>query len=515
MTREGSSFDASVRCEILERELRAAQASERASRARETALACELEARRRRRGSRRRDEEEEEEEAAARSGDGLSLTPMTARRGNSAGTSTSREDSAWRERCEAAESRAARATTALTEVAAKGAEERERAIANAVDAAVSDAERRWRAEMEELSRSARADSRALHSSRNRAGELAAELRETQSMRDEWQKRAEAAMEASESMSSAVDRMRRAVDEAKLESTEAQQSHRKLATLREQLKASQIAVEMRDAEREKLVSEVQMVRDRAHEMNLRLSEAQAEAEHARETVSVEAAEKDRLNGEVAYLRGELERLRATHETETSDFTDWRSQTERQEKELSRELHEARRDAARHALTVRKLEQQIARGPIGVDARTYERKIAQLENECATNRETVREISSERDALRRRVEEMTSARAGASDRAHRTRRVEKLTELIRRSILTDEDVDENNAGRSTALDDDDDDAFDAVAVAVAETDHLFRETVDDFFEDDDAEDERLEAEHRRAYALARRLQSIESRAAALLS
>ena len=269
------------------------------------------------------------------------------------------------------------------------------------------------------------------------------------------------------------------------------------------------------------------------MNLRLSEAQAEAEHARETVSVEAAEKDRLNGEVAYLRGELERLRATHETETSDFTDWRSQTERQEKELSRELHEARRDAARHALTVRKLEQQIARGPIGVDARTYERKIAQLENECATNRETVREISSERDALRRRIEEMTSARAreiaspkkpsstpspssssraGASDRAHRTRRVEKLTELIRRSILTDEDVDENDAGRSTALDDDADaDAFDAVA----ETDNLFRETVDDFFEDDDAEDERLEAEHRRAYALARRLQSIESRAAALLS
>ena len=534
MTREGSSFDASVRCEILERELRAAQASERASRARETALACELEARRRRRRRGRRDEEEEEEEAEAeaRSGDGLCLTPMTARRGNSAGTSTSREDSAWRERCEAAESRAARATTALTEVAAKGAEERERAIANAVDAAVSDAERRWRAEMEELSRSARADARALHSSRNRAGELAAELREAQSMREEWQKRAEAAMEASESMSSAVDRMRRAVDEAKLESTESQQSHRKLATLHEQLKASQIAVEMRDAERKKLVSELQMVRDRAHEMNLRLSEAQAEAEHARETVSVEAAEKDRLNGEVAYLRGELERLRATHETETSDFTDWRSQTERQEKELSRELHEARRDAARHALTVRKLEQQIARGPIGVDARTYERKIAQLENECATNRETVREISSERDALRRRIEEMTSARAreiaspkkpsstpspssssraGASDRAHRTRRVEKLTELIRRSILTDEDVDENDAGRSTALDDDDDDDDDAVA----ETDHLFRETVDDFFEDDDAEDERLEAEHRRAYALARRLQSIESRAAALLS
>ena len=98
-----------------------------------------------------------EAEAEARSGDGLCLTPMTARRGNSAGTSTSREDSAWRERCEAAESRAARATTALTEVAAKGAEERERAIANAVDAAVSDAERRWRAEMEELSRAARAD----------------------------------------------------------------------------------------------------------------------------------------------------------------------------------------------------------------------------------------------------------------------------------------------------------------------------------------------------------------------
>ena len=456
---------------------------------------------------------------------------MTARRENSAGTSTS-EDSAWRERCEAAESRAARATTALTEVAAKGAEERERSIANAVDAAVSDAERRWRAEMEELSRSARADARALHSSRNRAGELAAELRETQSMRDEWQKRAEAAMEASESMSSAVDRMRRAVDEAKLESTEAQQSHRKLATLREQLKASQIAVEMRDAEREKLVSELQMVRDRAHEMNLRLSEAQAEAEHARETVSVEAAEKDRLNGEVAYLRGELERLRATHETETSDFTDWRSQTERQEKELSRELHEARRDAARHALTVRKLEQQIARGPIGVDARTYERKIAQLENECATNRETVREISSERDALRRRVEEMTSARA--RNRLAEETLLDAVTVVIvsrgrvrpraphasrRKAHRTHstvhshhEGVDENDAGRSTALDDDADaDAFDAVA----ETDNLFRETVDDFFEDDDAEDERLEAEHRRAYALARRLQSIESRAAALLS
>ena len=545
MTREGSSFDASVRCEILERELRAAQASERASRARETALACELEARRRRRASRRRDEDEEEDEETPRSRDALSLTPMTARRGNSAGASTSREESSWRERCEAAESRAARATSALTEFAAKGAEERERAIVDAVDTAVADAERRWRAEMEELSRSARADARALHSSRNRAGELAAELRETKSMRDEWQKRAEAAMEASESMSSAVDRMRRAVDEAKLESTEAQQSHRKLASLREQLKASQIAVEMRDAEREKLLTELQMIRDRAHEMNLRLSEAQAEAEHARETVSVEAAEKDRLSGEVAYLRGELERLRAKHETETNDFSDWRSQTELQEKELNRELHEARRDAARHAMTVRKLEQQIARGPIGVDARTYERKIAQLENECATNRETVRELSSERDALRRRVEEMTSARAreiasprkpsstpsssraATSDRAQRTRRVEKLTELIRRSILTDEDLDDDDdgvrpspAGRSTAFDDDgfDGDAFDDDRVDVdvfAETDDLFRETVDDFFEDDDAEDERLEAEHRRAYALARRLQTVESRAAALLS
>lgn len=541
MTREGSSFDASARCEILERELRAAQASERASRARETALACELEARRRRRASRRRDEDEEADEETPRSRDALSLTPMTVRRGNSAGASTSREESSWRERCEAAESRAARATTALTEFAAKGAEERERAIADAVDTAVADAERRWRAEMEELSRSARADARALHSSRNRAGELAAELRETKSMRDEWQKRAEAAMEASESMSSAVDRMRRAVDEAKLESTEAQQSHRKVASLREQLKASQIAVEMRDAEREKLFTELQMIRDRAHEMNLRLSEAQAEAEHARETVSVEAAEKDRLSGEVAYLRGEVERLRAKHETETNDFTDWRSQTELQEKELNRELHEARRDAARHAMTVRKLEQQIARGPpIGVDARTYERKIAQLENECATNRETVRELSSERDALRRRVEEMTSARAreiasprkpsstpassraAASDRAQRTRRVEKLTELIRRSILTDEDLDEDDgvrpspAGRSTAFDDDAFDDDDRAGVDVfAETDDLFRETVDDFFEDDDAEDERLEAEHRRAYALARRLQSVESRAAALLS
>jgi len=539
MTREGSSFDASVRCEILERELRAAQASERASRARETALACELEARRRRRASRRRDEDEEEDEETPRSRDALSLTPMTARRGNSAGASTSREESSWRERCEAAESRAARATTALTEFAAKGAEERERAIADAVNTAVADAERRWRAEMEELSRSARADERALHSSRNRAGELAAELRETKLMRDQWQKRAEAAMEASESMSSAVDRMRCAVDEAKLESTEAQRARRKVASLHEQLKASQIAVEMRDAEREKLLTELQMIRDRAHEMNLRLSEAQAEAEHARETVSVEAAEKDRLSGEVAYLRGELERLRAKHEAETNDFTDWRSQTEVQEKELNRELHEARRDAARHAMRVRKLEQQIARGPIGVDARTYERKIAQLENECATNRETVRELSSERDALRRRVEEITSARAReiasprkpsspppssrsvASDRAHRTRRVEKLTELIRRSILTDEDLDEDDgvrpspASRSAAFDAD---GFDDDRVGVdafAETDDLFRETVDDFFEDDDAEDERLEAEHRRAYALARRLQTVESRAAALLS
>ena len=157
--------DAIARCEILERELRALQAAERASRARETALACELETRRRRARAGRRATETDDDDESEYGG----------RRAIGASASVpSREYEGLRERCEAAEARARRATETLAQVAAERGEMREKAASEAVENAVREAEEKWRAEMEELSRAARADARALSSSRNRAGELAAE-----------------------------------------------------------------------------------------------------------------------------------------------------------------------------------------------------------------------------------------------------------------------------------------------------------------------------------------------------
>ena len=66
-----------------------------------------------------------------------------------------------------------------------------------------------------------------------------------------------------------------------------------------------------------------------------------------------------------------------------------------------------------------------------------------------------------------------------------------------------------------DDFDDDAeMDEIFNNVTEN-ALFKETVEEFFEEDDAEDERLEADHAHAYALAQRLRSLEARATSLLS
>ena len=496
--------DAIARCEILERELRALQAAERASRARETALACELETRRRRARAGRRATETDDDDESEYGG----------RRAIGASASVpSREYEGLRERCEAAEARARRATETLAQVAAERGEMREKAASEAVENAVREAEEKWRAEMEELSRAARADARALSSSRNRAGELAAELREAKALRDEWQKRAEAAMETSEATSDALERMRKAIIESEnmglsersvKDAERIQKLVKQLATTQEQLAIAQREVHKRDSARDRLVFDAQKAQERVKEISSRLAEVQAEREHAKETVSVERAEKERLNGEVVYLRGELDRIRSENENEMSDFTDWRTQTE---KTYNRELNQARKDAARHAMTVRKLQQKLAQGKDASDAR----KIAQLERECATVRETVRELVTERDALARRVQDLTSFRSDA--------RHQKGSANARRAVVAhdDDEVDDNIDPGAFGVDDDldisgeddeDDDIFNEA------TENLFKETVDDFFEDDDAEDARLEAAHAHAHALAKRLQSIESRAVAFL-
>jgi len=496
--------DAIARCEILERELRALQAAERASRARETALACELETRRRRARAGRRATETDDDDESEYGG----------RRAIGASASVpSREYEGLRERCEAAEARARRATETLAQVAAERGETREKAASEAVENAVREAEEKWRAEMEELSRAARADARALSSSRNRAGELAAELREAKALRDEWQKRAEAAMETSETTSDALERMRKAIIESEnmglsersvKDAERIQKLVKQLATTQEQLAIAQREVHKRDSARDRLVFDAQKAQERVKEISSRLAEVQAEREHAKETVSVERAEKERLNGEVVYLRGELDRIRSENENEMSDFTDWRTQTE---KTYNRELNQARKDAARHAMTVRKLQQKLAQGKDASDAR----KIAQLERECATVRETVRELVTERDALARRVQDLTSFRSDA--------RHQKGSANARRAVVAhdDDEVDDNIDPGAFGVDDDldisgeddeDDDIFNEA------TENLFKETVDDFFEDDDAEDARLEAAHAHAHALAKRLQSIESRAVAFL-
>ena len=71
--------------------------------------------------------------------------------------------------------------------------------------------------------------------------------------------------------------------------------------------------------------------------------------------------------------------------------------------------------------------------------------------------------------------------------------------------DEDIDSGDVHEGY---EDDSDAFDVA------TESLFQETVDEFFEDADAEDARLDVDHANAYALAKRLQSLESRAVDLL-
>ena len=163
-----------------------------------------------------------------------------------------------------------------------------------------------------------------------------------------------------------------------------------------------------------------------------------------------------------------------------------------------------------MTVRKLQQKLAQGKDASDAR----KIAQLERECAAVRETVHELVTERDALARRVQDLTLFRGDA--------RRQKSSANARRAVVAhdddevDDDIDPNAFGVNDDVDiydeDDEDDEDDDIYNEA--TENLFKETVDDFFEDDDAEDARLEAAHAHAHALAKRLQSIESRAVAFL-
>jgi len=80
-------------------------------------------------------------------------------------------------------------------------------------------------------------------------------------------------------------------------------------------------------------------------------------------------------------------------------------------------------------------------------------------------------------------------------------------MKRLARTDEDEDDFPYA-------DDDAEMDEIFNDVTEN-ALFKETVEEFFEEDDAEDERLEADHAHAYALAQRLRSLEARATSLLS
>jgi uncharacterized protein YicC (UPF0701 family) len=123
--------------------------------------------------------------------------------------------------------------------------------------------------------------------------------------------------------------------------------------------------------------------------------------------------------------------------------------------------------------------------------------------------VRQLVTERDALAQRVQDLTLFRDDVPRH--------KVAKNARRSVVAradeDDDIDPSAFSVSKNVriydeDSEDDDAFDEA------TENLFEETVDDFFQDDDAEDARLDAAHAHAHALAARLQSIESRAVAFL-
>jgi len=536
----GSSSRELARASVLEHELRALQASERASRARETALVCALDEARRRGDRERRELEASRASMRALEDDNDSLRRRLVANGDrhseiermSANDAVLEEEvGILRERCRAAEQRAESATRHMEDLATAQAEERERAIALAVDKATRASETSWREEMEDLARTARSDARALSSSRRRAADLTAELNDALQSRDDWRQRAEAAMEASESSSQALEHMRNVMEEMQRRSTglglgenERAKLIKRVTLTQEQLQATQHVADMREAEHDKVRLALQKAHERIEATNSWLAEAKAEAEHAKETLSLERAEKERLAQEAAYLRNEVENIQTSTQDEVDAFNTWRVQSEETEKELTRKVQEAQRDAARHAMMVRKLQQKLAYASSSSPSiEEYRMRIAELEEDFATTRAQARDAMLERDALKRQVENLRRRavnRKTASTppsrmvsppllRSESKNARSKMNAFTHQTLIEHEHEDEDmDSGDVHEGDEDDSDAFDIA------TESLFQETVDEFFEDADAEDARLDVDHANAYALAKRLQSLESRAVDLL-
>jgi len=536
----GSSSRELARASVLEHELRALQASERASRARETALVCALDEARRRGDRERRELEASRASMRALEDDNDSLRRRLVANGDrhseiermSANDAVLEEEvGILRERCRAAEQRAESATRHMEDLATAQAEERERAIALAVDNATRASETSWREEMEDLARTARSDARALSSSRRRAADLTAELNDALQSRDDWRQRAEAAMEASESSSQALEHMRNVMEEMQRRSTglglgenERAKLIKRVTLTQEQLQATQHVADMREAEHDKVRLALQKAHERIEATNSWLAEAKAEAEHAKETLSLERAEKERLAQEAAYLRNEVENIQTSTQDEVDAFNTWRVQSEETEKELTRKVQEAQRDAARHAMMVRKLQQKLAYASSSSPSiEEYRMRIAELEEDFATTRAQARDAMLERDALKRQVENLRRRavnRKTASTppsrmvsppllRSESKNARSKMNAFTHQTLIEHEHEDEDmDSGDVHEGDEDDSDAFDVA------TESLFQETVDEFFEDADAEDARLDVDHANAYALAKRLQSLESRAVDLL-
>lgn len=529
-----------ARASVLEHELRALQASERASRARETALVCALDEARRRGDRERRELEASRASMRALEDDNDSLRRRLMVNGDrhselermSANDAVLEEEvGILRERCRAAEQRAESATRHMEDLATVQAEERERAIALAVDKATRASETSWREEMEDLARTARLDARALSSSRRRAADLTAELNETLQSRDDWRQRAEAAMEASESSSHALEDMRNVMEEMQRRNTglglgedERAKLIKRVTLTQEQLQATQHVADMREAEHDKVRLALKKAHERIEATNSWLAEAKAEAEHAKETLSLERAEKERLAQEAAYLRNEVENIQTSMQDEVDAFNTWRVQNEETEKELTRKVQEAQRDAARHAMTVRKLQQKLAYASSSSPSiEEYRMRIAELEEDFTTTRAQARDAMLERDALKRQVENLRRRavnRKTASTppsrmmsppllRSESNNARSKMNDFTHQTLIEHEHEDEDmDSGDVHEGYEDDSDAFDVA------TESLFQETVDEFFEDADAEDARLDVDHANAYALAKRLQSLESRAVDLL-
>ena len=145
---------------------------------------------------------------------------------------------------------------------------------------------------------------------------------------------------------------------------------------------------------------------------------------------------------------------------------------------------------------------------VDKQTHDRELSRVRRELESLRATSRELTAERDVLARQVEELANAQRARRALAGFT---SESSARDAEGELGDDDQDD-----ADDADDADDDLDDLDADAFDETTgNLVRSSVDGFFEEDDELDAQLEADRERAHALARRLQSIESRAAVLLS